>query len=426
MYCKKLLKAFVLFALLFLAHSSYAQNKVVTGKVTDSKDGAGIQGVTVTAKGTRTATQTGADGSFNISVGATVKELVFSSVGFATQEVPIDGKTSVNVSLVVTNATLNEVIVTGYGTVKRKDLTGAIATVSSKDFQKGVITTPEQLIQGKVPGLSIISNGGRPGSGSVIRIRGGASLSASNTPLIVVDGVPLDNGGVSGGTNALAFINPNDIESFTVLKDASSAAIYGTRASNGVIIITTKKGKSGQLKVNFSTVNSVSSITDKVDVLSADQFRSVINTHGSAAQKAMLGTANTDWQDVIYQTAFSTDNNISFTGGLKKLPYRVSIGYLKQTGVLRTDEMQRTSLALVLNPTFFEDHLKVDINLKGSAQNNRFANGGAIGAAVTFDPTQPVHATTKPERFGGYWEWLDATTTTGLANLAGRNPLGAT
>jgi iron complex outermembrane receptor protein len=296
--------------------------------------------------------------------------------------------------------------------------------VSSKDFQKGVISTPEQLIQGKVPGLSIITNGGRPGSGSVIRIRGGASLSASNTPLIVVDGVPLDNGDIAGGSNPLAFINPNDIESFTVLKDASSAAIYGTRASNGVIIITTKKGKSGPLKVNFSTVNSVSSITDKVDVLSADQFRSVINTSGSAAQKAMLGTANTDWQDEIYQTGFSTDNNLSFSGGLKKLPYRVSIGFMKQTGVLKTDEIQRTSLALVLNPTFFDNHLKVDLNLKGSAQKNRFANGGAIGAAVTFNPTVPVYATEKKERFGGYWEWLDPSTATGLANLAGRNPLG--
>ena len=176
--------------------------------------------------------------------------------------------------MVVNNTSLGEVSGYWLWNYKKKDLTGAVATVTEKDFQKGVITTPEQLIQGKVPGLSIISNGGRPGSGSVIRIRGGASLSASNSPLIVVDGVPLDNGNVSGGTNALAFINPNDIESFTVLKDASSAAIYGTRASNGVIIITTKKGKSGQLKVNFSTVNSVSSITNKVDVLSADQFRS--------------------------------------------------------------------------------------------------------------------------------------------------------
>ncbi len=424
MYCKKLLKAIIFPCLLFLSITGYSQEKVITGKVTDSKDGSGIAGVSVTPKGGKGGAKTASDGSYTISIGSSVTILVFSSVGFVTQEISIDGKSSINISLAVNSTSLGEVVVIGYGTTRKKDLTGAISTVTEKDFQKGVITTPEQLIQGKVPGLSIISNGGRPGSGSVIRIRGGASLSASNNPLIVVDGVPLDNGNVSGGTNALAFINPNDIESFTVLKDASSAAIYGTRASNGVIIITTKKGKSGQLKVNFSTVNSVSSITDKVDVLSADQFRSVINTSGSAAQKAMLGTANTDWQDVIYQTAFSTDNNISFTGGLKNLPYRVSIGYLKQTGVLRTDEMQRTSLALVLNPTFFENHLKVDINLKGSAQKNRFATGGAIGAAVTFDPTQPVYATTKPERFGGYWEWLDATTTTGLANLAGRNPLG--
>jgi iron complex outermembrane receptor protein len=345
-------------------------------------------------------------------------------VGYQGQEVTVGNGANLSVVLQPSaGQDLGEVVVVGYGTTRKRDLTGSIATVSSEDFQKGQISTPEQLIQGKVPGLSIISNGGKPGSGSVIRIRGGASLSASNTPLIVLDGVPLDNGTVSGGSNPLAFINPNDIESFTILKDASSAAIYGTRASNGVIIITTKKGLGGKLRVNFSTVNSVSSITKKVDVLTADEFRSVINTYGTAAQKAMMGTANTDWQDVIYQTAFSSDNNISFSGGIKKLPYRVSAGFQKQTGVLRTDEVQRTSLALVFNPTFFQNHLKVDINLKGSAQKNRFA-ADVIGGAITFDPTQPVYATVKKERFGGYYEWLDPSTTTGLMNLAARNPLG--
>ncbi len=425
MSCKNLLKAALLLStLLFFTNLLYAQDRLITGRVTDSKDGTGIAGVSVIPKGAKGGTQTSADGSYRITVGSSVTTLVFSSAGFTTREVGITGRPAVDVALEVNNTSLGEVVVIGYGTARKKDLTGAISTVTSKDFQKGAITTPEQLIQGKVPGLSIISNGGRPGSGSVIRIRGGASLSASNNPLIVVDGVPLDNGGISGGSNPLAFINPNDIESFTVLKDASSSAIYGTRASNGVIIITTKKGKSGQFRVNFSTVNSVASITDKVDVLSPDQFRSVINTSGTAAQKAMLGTANTDWQDQIYQTAFSTDNNISFSGGIKNLPYRVSVGFAKQSGVLRTDEIQRTSVALVLNPVLFDNHLKVDLNLKASAQNNRFATGGAIGAAVTFDPTQPVYATVKPERFGGYWEWLDPTTTTGLTNLAGRNPLG--
>ena len=400
---------------------SLAQQKTITGTVSDDT-GRPLSGVTVSVKGKRVVSTTNEAGNFSITA-ATDDVLVFSSVGFQSFEQKVGESATFKVGLKTSAVNLNEVVVIGYGTARKRDLTGAVTTVTSKDFQKGVITTPEQLIQGKVPGLSIISNGGRPGSGSVIRIRGGASLSASNNPLIVIDGVPLDNGGISGGSNPLAFINPNDIESFTVLKDASSAAIYGTRASNGVIIITTKKGKGGQLKVNFSSVNSISSITKKVDVLSADEFRSVVNTSGTAAQKAMLGTANTDWQDVIYQTAFSSDNNISFSGGLKKLPYRVSIGFQKQTGVLRTDELQRTSLALVFNPTFFNNHLKVDINLKGSAQKNRFAAGGAIGGAVTFDPTQPVYASVKKERFGGYYEWL-ANTTTGLEPLAGRNPLG--
>ena len=418
---KRSIRSGLLSLAVLLNFTVLAQTKTVTGLVLDALNNP-LSGVTVSVKNKNVATSTNAKGEYTITASAG-DVLVFSSVGFQKLEESVGASAGINVTLATLSTNLNEVIVTGYGTAKKKDLTGAIATVSSKDFQKGVISTPEQLIQGKVPGLSIISNGGKPGSGSVIRIRGGASLSASNNPLIVIDGVPLDNGNISGGSNPLAFINPNDIESFTVLKDASSAAIYGTRASNGVIIITTKKGKGGQLKVNFSSVNSISSITDKVDVLTADEFRNVINTYGSTAQKAQMGTANTDWQDVIYQTAYSTDNNISFSGGFKKLPYRVSVGFQKQTGVLRTDEVQRTSLALVFNPTFFDNHLKVDINLKGSAQKNRFA-ADVIGGAVTFDPTQPVYATVKKERFGGYFEWLDPSTTTGLMNLAGRNPLG--
>ncbi len=410
--------------LLFLVEVSFSQNSIVTGKVTDSKDGAAVQGVTVTAKGTRTATQTSTDGSFSISIPASVKSLVFSSVGFASQEISVDGRTSLNVSLVITNASLNEVVVTGYGTSKRKDLTGSIATVTAKDFQKGNITTPEQLIAGKVAGVSIISNGGQPGSGSTIRIRGGSSLNASNSPLIVIDGVPLENAGIAGGNNPLSFINSNDVESFTILKDASAAAIYGTRASNGVIIITTKKGRADKLRVNFSSVNSISSVTDQVDVLNGDQVRSIVNALGTTAQKSQLGSANTNWQDQIYHTAFASDNNISVTGGMKKLPYRVSLGYLNQEGVLKTDHLQKVSLALVLNPTFFDNHLKVDINLKGSQQKYRFANQGAIGAAVSFDPTKPVYSGNK--RYGGYYEWLDPNPGTTFGhpwNRAGRNPL---
>jgi TonB-linked SusC/RagA family outer membrane protein len=422
MKIKKRLCQFAITTIAFLISISVFAQQNLRGTLRSST-GEALVGATVIVKGTARSAVTNERGEFSIDAPAG-STLVVSFVGYPTQEVLVNDPANITISLQpAIGQNLDEVVVVGYGTARKRDLTGAISTVSSEDFQKGTITTPEQLIQGKVPGLSIISNGGKPGSGSVIRIRGGASLSASNNPLIVVDGVPLDNGTISGGSNPLAFINPNDIESFTVLKDASSAAIYGTRASNGVIIITTKKGLGGKLRVNFSSVNSLSSITKKVDVLSPDEFRSLINTYGTAAQKAMMGSANTDWQDVIYQTAYSTDNNISFSGGLKKLPYRVSAGFQKQTGVLRTDEVQRTSLALVFNPTLFDNHLKVDINLKGSAQKNRFA-ADVIGAAVTFDPTQPVYAIEKKERFGGYFEWLDPTSATGLVNLAPRNPLG--
>ena len=313
--------------LLLFSFASFAQDKTITGRVTDSV-GNGIANVSVTVKeAPARGTTTTSDGRYSLSVPANATTLVFSSVGYSYLEMAISGN-SVNVSLQPTASDLNTVVVIGYGTTRKKDMTGSIATVSSKDFQKGVINTPEQLIAGKVAGVQITSNGGQPGSGSRIRIRGGSSLSASNDPLIVIDGVPLDNGGISGGNNPLSFINPNDIESFTVLKDASAAAIYGTRAANGVIIITTKKGRSGDIRVNFSSVNSVAEVTKTVDVLNGDQVRQIVNTLGSTAQKGQLGTNNTDWQSLIYQTALSTDNNISLTGGIKSLPTRINWGQL--------------------------------------------------------------------------------------------------
>jgi TonB-dependent starch-binding outer membrane protein SusC len=349
--------------------------------------------------------------------------LVFSNVGYASSEIKVGADNAINISLIASAGNLNEVVIIGYGSTRKKDLTGSITTVTAKDFQRGSISTPEQMIAGKVAGVSIISNDGRPGSGSQIRVRGGSSLSASSDPLIVIDGIPLENSGIAGSANALSFINSNDIESFTVLKDASAAAIYGTRGSNGVIIITTKKGTSGKLKMNFYTNESVSQNTKEVDVLSADQFRQIINAKGTPAQIAMLGSSNTDWQKQIYQTAFSTDNNLSFSGGIKKLPYRLSLGYVNQSGILKTDNLERESITIMLNPVLLNNHLKVDLNWKGSMENTRFA-ANVIGGAITFDPTQPVFATKSPQRFGGYYEWLDATTSTGLSNLAGRNPLG--
>lgn len=406
---------------LLLSVAAMAQN-VVTGKVTDSKDGSPVQGVTVAVKGTQVGTQTGADGSYRLTApaGAT---LVFSSVGFTTQEVAA-GSNSVDIQFESIGQQLNEVVVVGYGTARKKDLTGSMTAISSKDFLKGAITTPEQLILGKVAGVNITSNGGAPGAGSTIRIRGGSSLSASNDPLIIIDGVQLSGGGISGSANALALINPNDIETFTILKDASAAAIYGSRASNGVIIITTKKGRRGKPTFNFSTQVSAGKVSKKIDVLSADEFRNYVKTFGTPAQAALMGTANTVWQDEIYHTAIGTDNNLSMSGGLTgkfNMPYRISAGYLNQDGVLKTGNLQRVSAGINLSPVFMDNHLKVDINVKASNSKSRFANEGAIGAAVSFDPTQPIK--TGSPRYGGYFEWLDPSAVTGLKGLAPSNPV---
>jgi TonB-linked SusC/RagA family outer membrane protein len=418
----------LLLFIMLMGVPAFSQKRTITGTVTDARDGSPLQGVSVLPKGGSTGGATGRDGSFRITVDPGVKTLVFSFVGYGSREAAIGGET-LRISLTASNAALNEIVVIGYGTARKKDLTGSVAIVGEKDFQKGSITTPEQMIAGKLPGVSIISNGGQPGAGSTIRIRGGSSLRASNDPLIVIDGVPIDNeiapfqkSVIAGASNPLSFVNPNDIESFTVLKDASAAAIYGTRAANGVILITTKKGKGGAVRVSLSSVNSLAVLSKKVSVLSPAEFRAVVNADGSALQKAMLGGANTDWQDQIFQTALGTSNNISISGGLKQLPYRISVGYQDQNGILRTDNLKRTSVAFVLNPTFFDNHLKVDLNLKGSKESVRFGNQAAIGGAVTFDPTQPVRV--KSARYGGYYEWLDATKPTGLVNLVGRNPVG--
>ena len=423
MSCKTLLKAAVLAVSTFLSIVSHSQDKVISGKVTDSKDGSGMPGVNITAKGTTTGTQSGPDGAYQISVSGSVVTLVFSRVGYGTQEVNITGKTSADVSMALSAGSLSEVVVIGYGTRMKKDLTGAVTSISAKDFNKGAIVTPEQLILGKVAGVSITPNDGAPGSGSTIRIRGGTSLNASNDPLIVIDGMPLSNSDIPGVPNALATINPNDIASMTVLKDASATAIYGSRASNGVIIITTKKGSRGKPKISFTTQLSAGVLTDKFSVLSPDQFRTLVNTYGTDAQKALMGSANTDWQDEIYQTAISTDNNISVSGSLKQLPYRVSLGYLNQEGILKTGYLQRIAPSLNLNPVLFDNHLKIDVNVRATFTKARYANTDAVWGANQFDPTQPVYS--GKDRYGGYWERLDpSNTTTGLASLSPKNPLG--
>jgi TonB-linked SusC/RagA family outer membrane protein len=420
MISRNLLKKIALPLFLFFSQFVYSQGTEVSGKVIDSKDGKALGGVTVTPKGSRTGTQTNSEGVYSIQIPRGINTLVFSSVGFATQEVNIAGKNRADVSLEVSNESLGEVVVIGYGTARKKDLTGSIATVNAKDFVKGPITSPEQLIAGKVAGVQITPNNGMPGSGSRIRIRGGTSLRASNDPLIVIDGVPLDNNSISGASNPLALINPNDIETMSVLKDASAAAIYGNRAANGVILITTKKGSIGKLQVNFSTLNSISSVTDKVNVLSADAFRNLVTQKGNASEIAMLGTENTDWQDQIYRTAFSTDNNISLRGGISNVPYRFSIGYLNQNGVLKRSNLQRTTLGLNLSPKFLDNHLSVNANAKYAYSKNFFANQAAISAAVYFDPTKPIYS--GKQQYGGYYEWLSSGTT--LNGLSQKNPVG--
>lgn len=393
----------------------------VSGTVTDGETGQPMPGVGVIIKGTTTGAYTDDAGKFSLPVATADAVLIFRSYGYQTQEVAVSGSGEVNVTLVSDVQSLGEVVLIGYGTQKKGDLTGSVVAVNAEDFVQGNIATPEQLINGKVAGVQITPNGGAPGSGSRIRIRGGASLNANNDPLIVIDGVPIETGTISGSANPLSFINPSDIESFNVLKDASATAIYGSRASNGVIIITTKKGKGGdKLRVNFSTVLSSAHKTGTVDVLSADEFRQVVNERGSAAQQALMGNANTNWQEEIYRVAYSQDNNLSLTGSVKNLPYRVSVGFLNQNGILKTSNMKRTSASIGLTPSLLNDHLRIDINLKGALVNNNFADQGAIGSAFSFDPTQPVRSDIG---FGGYFEWLDPAT--GNPNtLAPRNPVG--
>lgn len=397
-----------------------AQTRTIKGEVTDAQNGEALIGATVMVEGEKGGTVTDFDGNFSLQVSSSAKKIKVSYIGYIDKVLSISD--NMKVKLESDSKALADVVVIGYGTARKSDLTGSVATVKSKDFNKGLVSSPEQLINGKVSGVQIMSNSGSASAGSTIRVRGGASLNASNDPLIVLDGVPLEQGGISGNSsNFLSMINPSDIESMTVLKDASSTAIYGSRASNGVIIITTKKGQRGAVKVNFNTTNSLQTRAQMVDMLSRDEFVNVINQFGSANQKSLLGTANTDWNDEVYRTAFGTDNNLSVSGSIDKwLPFRVSVGYYNQSGLVRKDNVERWTGNVVLTPSFFEDHLKLTINAKGTLNNNSFNNGGAVWAAATFNPTIPVYSGN--DKYGGYNEALDAD---GYPVNAGvRNPRG--
>ncbi|EJG00729.1 MULTISPECIES: SusC/RagA family TonB-linked outer membrane protein [Flavobacterium] len=410
----------LLFLFLLLPFTVLAQN-TLNGTVTDHTTGQPIPGVNVNVQGAAGGTSTDFDGKFQLPNLKNGDKILVSFIGYKTETIVFNGQKNLAVSLSEDTNQLQEVVVqVGYGTVKKKDATGSVSQISAKEFNKGINVTPESLIGGRIAGVNVVG-GGAPGAKADIRIRGGSSLSASNDPLIILDGLPLSNAVPSGATSILSTIDPNDIESFTVLKDASAAAIYGSRAANGVIVITTKKGTKGGVKVNFSSQVGINTVANTVDVLSADQFRAFVNEKGSDAQKALMGAASTNWQDEIFHTALTTNNNISVSGALfDKLPVRLSVGNVDNPGILRNTSFERTTTSISLNPVLFDNHLKIDISGNLSFSKNQFQDEDAvIGSAISFDPTQSPYQA--GSRYGGYFEWLEPNGN--LALLPAKNPV---
>lgn len=417
----KILRQTLLPLMLCMGLPALAQEISVKGVVLDEK-GEAVIGAAVKVKETAKGTITDLNGAFTVSA-PRKGHLVVSYLGFKSSLVDLSTvKPPLKIILQEEARALKDVVVVGYGAMQKKDLTGSVTSISEKSFQKGAISTAGELLVGKVAGVQISPEGGAPGAGSRIRIRGGASLNASNDPLIVIDGVPIENSNVAGSPNVLSTINPQDIASMNVLKDASATAIYGSRASNGVIMITTKRGKLGQkTQIALSVQNSLSQVARRVRTLSADDFRSLVARLDPAAT-SRLGSASTDWQDEIYQLAYGGDYNVSISGAAGKLPYRASVGFYHQQGVLRTDMMNRASGTLALNPRLFDGYLAIDANAKFTATHNRFGNRDAILEAVRFDPTRPVRSDeARYQPFGGYFTWLDDANH--LQSLAPRNPV---
>lgn len=409
----------LLCAVLLSIQWAAAQNSIkVSGTVIDDA-GYPMIGLTVVVTGTNNGVVTDIDGNYSIDVNPDAS-LTFSFLGFKTQEIPVEARNRIDVQLLPDTELLSDAIVIGYGNTTKKDLTGSVSSVGTKDFNNGLISSPEQLINGKVAGVQIMSASGSPTSGSTIRIRGGASLNASNDPLIVLDGIPLEIGGISGNDgNFMSMINPADIESMTVLKDASSTAIYGSRASNGVIIITTKKGSGSKLTVNVNTTHSVQWKTRLADMLSYDEFVNVVNTQDES-YTSLLGNERTDWNSQIYTPAYGTDNLVSLSGKVApNVPIRASLGYYNQRGILKTDQAKRATANFSINPSFFDDYLKFGVNVKASWNHNRFAASSAIWNAATFNPTLPVYSGS--EEFGGYTEIVNGGKP---STEAVKNPLG--
>ena len=409
----------LLFVILLLCVAfGYAQQITVKGTV---KDGSGqpLMGASVLVKGTSHGTAADFDGNFELKVDKGVT-LVVSSVGYKSREVAAKAGT-MNIVLQEDTQQLEDVVVIGYGAIKKKDLTGSVNLVTDKDFNKAPAVNADQLIQGKIAGVQMTSASGAPGEGQTIRIRGNGSLSLTSNPLIVIDGVPMNDGGVGGSRSIFNSINPEDIESMTVLKDASSTAIFGSRAANGVIMITTKKGKANQdLKISFNTSIALQDVNDYVGVMNANQFRQTVKGLNNPAAEALLGNADTNWQKEIYQTAPMSNSTLVLSGAYKTLPYRVSVGHSYADGILRTDNFKRTNAKISLNPTFFDKSLKLELNANGTYMQNRFANKDAIGAAVEYDPTQSVFGGLA--KYGGYHAWVNPNNGSRY-DLAPNNPM---
>jgi len=388
----------LLFLMLFAPIWIFGQT-TVKGTVTEQSTSQPLPGVNILIKGTSSGTATDFDGNYQIN--ANKGDVIqFSYVGYNTLEITYDGQATLNVALVENTAQLDEVVVIGYGTTTKKDATGSVEAITSEDFTKGNIVTPENLLSGRVAGVTIKTSGA-PGSGSEIRIRGGSSINASNDPLIIIDGLPITNNGVSGSRGVLASINPNDIDSFSVLKDASATAIYGSRASNGVIIITTKKGKS-TFSADYDIQYTFGSQEDQLEVFSADAYRALM-AQQLPDRVSELGNADTNWQDEIFRNTVSATHNLTLRGELfKRLPTRFSFGTTRQEGALLTSLFDRRNLSLAINPTFFDDHLKVNLNANMAFEDNRFADSGLISSAQRYDPTQPVYDPNSP--FNGFYQ----------------------
>ena len=399
----KFLKQIQILFLLFLSLGAFAQQSV-SGLITDSS-GTPLPGVNVIIQGTNIGVSSDFDGNYQINVD-NGQILVFSYIGYDSVELTVNGANQ-DVKMTESDSELDEVVVIGYGTVRKKDLTGAVDLVTEKNFAKGSVVSPQQLIRGKVAGVSIVSNSGAPGDDSNVLIRGIGSLNLNSNPLYVVDGIPLDSGGVGGSRSPLNAINPADIEAISILKDASATAIYGSRAANGVVLITTKKGKTGELKFNFSSRSSSFTPIDFVDVLNATQFKYAVQATGVSDYISRLGSNDTDWQKEIYETARAQNNSFSLSGGLLNMPFRASLGYTDQDGILMGDNFNRMTGSFNIAPSLLDGDLRANVNVRFVRSENDFANRGAIGSAVFFDPTKPVFGSSS--NYGGYYTWLDST-----------------